>query len=409
MASLQVLSGLTALAGLTAITHAQDFPNEDLILCDCGIGDNEAEPDWSTSRQINWYEDIAWPDSAYSYPDAPNEVVEVPFEEGIYPWTPDGVTATLPNGHVWTVYIEDGTPDGFKAGTAVGTKEGGQSLNCWAYRGRPVSAALNTTITEDAICWSAFVCNRDDSPPPRPDDMTNPTTSPATESAPPATSVFSTEPSNPPPAPTNEPGNPENPEPTTTAGQPQPTSAPPQTGSLFVNAAVNPRFINWPNTWNSFIANFIWDQTTGECVGEPIRGDGYNVTVECSGIQLDEDSHMTLLMIKALHDVGMTSLWFNQNPTIPPGTGNRGNSTNWVVMPESVSLSAHDVATNNVIGRISYSTKYDGFLAGPCSTCETGRFDKTFFDPILAAVQGSYPTYYSFTLQANCDPWIVCQ
>jgi hypothetical protein len=404
MASLRVLSGLTALAGMVSSTRAQEYADEDLILCDCGIGDNEAQPDWSTSRQINWYEDIEWPDSAYSYPDAPDKVVEVPFNEGVYPWTPAGVTATLSNGDIWTIYIEDGTPDGFKAGTAVGTKEGGQSLNCWAYRGRPVSAAINTTVNADAICWSAFVCNRDDEAPPRPDDMTNPTTTPATESAPPTSSVFSTQPTNP-PKPT---ADPENPEPSPTEGEPEPTEAP-QTGNLLVNAGVNPRFINWPNTWSSFISNFIWDQGTGQCVGAPIRGDGYNITVECSGIQLDQDTHMTLLMIKALHDVGLNSLWFNQNPTIPAGTSNQGNSTNWVVMPESVSLSATDVATNNVIGKISYSTKYDGFLAGPCSTCETGRFDEAFFDPLLLAVQGSYPSYWSFTVQANCDPWIVCQ
>lgn len=408
-----LVTGLTALAGLVPLAHAQENPDEDLILCDCGIGDNEAEPEWSTSRQVNWYEDIEWPDSAYTYPDAPDQVVEVPFEEGIYPWTPDGVTATLSNGHVWTVYIEDGTPDGFKAGTAVGTKEGGQTLNCWAYRGRPISAAINTTVNEDAICWSAFVCNRDDSPPTRPDDMTNPTTTPVTESAPPTSSVFSTKPTEA-PEPTDKPEDPEDPEdpapePTTTEGQPQPTETP-QTGSLFLNAGINPRFINWPNTWNSFISNFIWDQSTGLCVGEPIRGDGYNITIQCSGLQLDKDTHMTLLMIKALHDVGLTSLWFNQNPTIPPGTGgSRGNSTSWVVMPEAVTLSATDVATNTIVGSISYSTTYDGFLAGPCSTCETGRFDKAFFDPILGAVQGSYPTYWSFTVQANCDPWIVCQ
>lgn len=396
MTGLKLVTGISAVAGLVATARAQDFPSEDLILCDCGIGDNKAEPDWSTSRQVNWWKDIKWPDSAYSYPDAPDSVVEVPFEEGIYPWTPQGVTATLPNGDVWTAYIEDGTPDGFKAGTAVGTKNGGQTLNCWAYRGRPISAAINKTITDDAICWSAFVCNRDDKPPPRPDDMTNPTTSPATEPAPPATSVFSTSPSG-------------------TAGQPEPTNTSPggepqpKTGELFLNAGVSPRYLNWQNTWDAFIANFVWDQATGNCIGSPIRGLGYTINTNCSGIQLDQDSHMTLLMIKALRDVGLTSMWFNQNPTIPAGTGSGTNGTSWVVMPEAFTLSATDTSSNKVMGSISYSTKHDNFLAGPCSTCEVARFDKAFFDPIIAAMQGSYPFYYSYTVQANCDPWTVCK
>jgi hypothetical protein len=391
MAMTKCLSYALVLTSLWATSEAETHPKEDLILCDCGIGDNKEQPDWSTSRQVNWYKDIKWPDSATSYPRAPDESVEVPFEEGIYPWTPEGATATLPNGDVWTVYIEDGTPDGFKAGTAVTTKEGGQTLGCWAYRGRPVSAAMNKTITEDAICWSAFVCNRDDHPPPRPDDLESPTSTPATTSAAPITSAFSTKPATT----------------TTTEGEPAPTQAP-QTGNMLVSAALNPRFLNWQNTWDAFIAYYAWDQNTGKCVGNPIIGSGYNISVECAGVQLDEDTHMTLLMIKALRDVGLNSLWFNQNPTVPPGTGLGANSTNWVVMPEAFSLTAVDAATSNTMGYISYTTHYDGFLAGPCSTCENGRFDKTFFDPVIGALKGSYPKFYSFAVRAECDPWTVC-
>ncbi|KAG8422841.1 hypothetical protein J3459_009983 [Metarhizium acridum] len=62
----------------------------------------------------------------------------------------------MPNGEVWTAYIEEGTPDGFKAGSAVSSKDGKNMLNCWAYRGRPVSAAINRTVNHDAICWTAL-------------------------------------------------------------------------------------------------------------------------------------------------------------------------------------------------------------------------------------------------------------
>ena len=395
MAVLKFTTGLTALALLTS-ARAQ-ASSEDLILCDCGIGDNEEHQEWSTSRQINWYEDIEWPDTASEYPAAPDKVVEVPFNDGIYPWTPDGVTATLDGGDVWTIYIEDGTPDGFNAGTAVTTKDRGQTLNCWAYRGRPVSGAINTTVTEDAICYTAFVCNHDDQPPPRPEDMFNPTSSPVGSELPPATSVFSTSPTS---HPTTTDGDP---------GEPEPTEEPsPQEGALTLYAAVNPRFVNWNNNWESFINNFVWDQTTGDCVGNPVYSDGYNITFQCGGIQLDENTHMTLLMIKALRDVGLTSLWFNQKPPIPPGTG-QGNATSWVVLPEAFTLSATDASTSNVIGYISYNTKYDGFTAGPCATCETERFNEAFFDPIIAAVQGSYPSYWSYNIQAQCVPWINCK
>jgi hypothetical protein len=342
---------------------------------------------------MNWYKDIKWPASAATYPKAPDMAVEVPYKDGIYPWLPQGVTATMPNGDVWTAYIEDGTPDGFKAGSAVSSKDGKDMLNCWAYRGRPVSAAINETVSEDAICWTAFVCNHDDSPPPRPKDMDHPSTMTSSTAAPattfytnPAHTVTST---------------------VTVSGQPVPTSNPSE-GTLSVYSGVSPRFINWQDTWQSFINHFVWDKNTGLCVGEAARGPDYNITVECAGVQIDEDTHMTLLMIKALRDVGLNSLWFNQNPIIPGGSGTNNTYPNWVVMPESFTLQATDVATNNVVGHVSYKTHYDGFLTTPCSTCEVGRFDKNFFNPIIAAMKGSYPKFNNFTIQGQCDPWMAC-
>ncbi|KAM5344992.1 hypothetical protein ACJ41O_010854 [Fusarium nematophilum] len=383
-----------AIAALLTITHAQQFRNEDLILADCGIGDNPDHPKWSTSRQMNWYQNIVWPEAAYKYPEAPDMAVEIPFRDGIYPWTPEGATARMPNGDVWTAYIEDSTPDGFKAGSAVTTKEGGQMLNCWAYRGRPVSAALNKTANPDAVCWSAFVCNRDNKAPPRPGDMGSHTSSLTTASAPPATSFASRPPATPVPSPTG--------------GEPVPT-ADPNAGKLFVSTSVSPRFLNWPSTWQSFIEKFAWDQETGKCVAEPIKGDGYTINVECAGIQIDSDSHLTLIMIKALHDVGLNSTWFNQNPTVPGQNKSNSTSEHWVIMPESFNLQAVDVSHQNVIGYLSYNTTYDNFLTGPCRTCETTRFNKEFFDPILAALKGTYPLYNSYNVEAQCSPWMVCK
>ena len=337
MAFFKFAAGLVSAIGLLKAVNAQQFRNEDLILCDCGIGDNPDQPDWSTSRQMNWYQDITWPSSAYKYPDAPDMAVEIPFKEGWYPWVPSGATATMPNGDVWTAYIEDGTPDGFKAGSAVTTKDSGQILNCWAYRGRPVSAAINKTVNHDAICWSAFVCNRDNHPPPRPEDMGSQTSTLSTSPAAPATTFFS----QPPTTATST---------ATRGGQPVPTSRP-HTGQLAVYSTVSPRFINWQSTWGAFINNFVWDQTTGNCVGGPIKGQGYTINVECAGVKIDDDTHMTLLLIKALRDVGLKSLWFNQNPVIPGinGTGTNVTAPSWVVMPESFTVRATDVSTRDVV------------------------------------------------------------
>nr|CEG05224.1 unnamed protein product [Fusarium clavum] len=384
---------LAAVGALLATAQAQSkirHPNEDLILADCGIGDNKAHPKWSTSRQVNWYKDIKWPEDASSFPAAPDLSVEVPYGSGQYPWNAKGTTVKLSNGVVWTAYINPAVADGMPAGSAVTTKEGGQELNCYAYRGRPVSAALNKTVTADAVCLSAFVCNRDKQAPPRPSDMSSPTSTLQTKPAPPATTFVSTSPATPSPTGGNEP----------------PPPADPNAGKLFVNALVSPRFINWPNTWQAFIEKFAWDRQTGKCVAQPVKGDGYTINIDCAGIQIDSDSHLTLLLIKSLNDLGMNSTLFNQNPIVP---GKRNTTADhWVVMPEAFSLQAIDVAHQNTVGYLSYNTSYDNFLSGPCSSCDTKRFDTQFFNPILTAMKGTYPRYNSYNVEAQCSPWMAC-
>ncbi|KZZ92960.1 hypothetical protein AAL_05992 [Moelleriella libera RCEF 2490] len=395
MTAARITAGVFAMLGLITLVNGKSSSKGDLILCDCGIGDDKQHPDWSTSRQMNWYGEIKWPDSAATYPNAPDMAVQVPYKDGTYPWIPQGATATMPNGDVWTAYIEDGTPDGFKAGTAVSSKDGKKMLSCWAYRGRAVSAAINKTISHHAICRTAFVCNLDNSPPPQAKDLgSHASTLTATTDAP-KTTFFT----KPPITVTAT---------STSPGQPVQTYNPNQ-GKLDVRVGVNPRFVNWQNTWQSFINQFVWDSNTGRCIGNSVRGTGFSITIECAGIKVDEDTHMTLLLIKALRDVGLNSLWFNQNPIVPGGSINNQSSPSWVVMPEAFALQATDVATNNVVGHLSYKTHYDSFLATPCSTCESGRFDKGFFDPIIAAVEGSYPKYNNFTVQAQCEPWMACE
>ncbi|KAK2132545.1 hypothetical protein NOF04DRAFT_1205004 [Fusarium oxysporum II5] len=382
---------LAAIGALLATAQAQiRHPNEDLVLADCGIGDNKAHPGWSTSRQVNWYQDIQWPDDVSKFPPPPDLEVEVPYADGTYPWNPKGTTVKLSNGVVWTAYINPRIADGQPAGSAVTTKEGGQELTCYAYRGRPVSAAINTTVNADAVCLTAFVCNRDNRAPPRPSGMENPTSTLETSPAPPATTTFVSQP----PA-----------TPSPTGGEPNPP-ADPNAGKLFVSILLSPRFINWPNTWQAFIEKFSWDRDSGKCVTEPVKGDGYTINIDCAGIQIDSDSHMTLIMIKILHDIGMSSTFFNQNPTVP---GKRNSTADhWMVMPESFSLQAIDVSHQKTIGYLAYNTTYNNFLAGPCSSCQSERFNKDFFDPALEAVKGTYPLYNSYNIQAQCSPWMAC-
>lgn len=53
MAAFKLTTRMAVVAGLAAAASALQFPKENLILCDCGIGDNKQHPGWSTSRQMN--------------------------------------------------------------------------------------------------------------------------------------------------------------------------------------------------------------------------------------------------------------------------------------------------------------------------------------------------------------------
>lgn len=368
-----VFKGLFVANCVFSSVFAQRKDTEQLILADCGIGDNKLHPDWSTSRQMNWYKSLDWPDSALAYPAAPDSAVEVPFKDGIYPWKPTGATAKLADGKEWTVFIAENSPEGVKAGAAVDYKNGGDSLNCWSYHGRPVSAAINKTVNADAICWSAFVCNKDNHAPPRAPDQ-NPQTSTSTSKA------SSTEPTD------------------------KPTTAPQSSGILDVNASVNPRFITWPSTWEKFIDNFVWNQDSGSCGGPSYVGTEYTITFDCSGVRIDEDSHMTLILIKALHDIGQQSQWFYQSAFLPGS-----NATNSeVVMPQAVKLVATDATSQKTLGSIAYKANFHRFTTGSCSTCETQKFNDGFFGPILDSLRGTFPEYNDYRVEAICDPWVVC-
>lgn len=336
---------------------------------------------------MNWYENLTWPKSVDEWPNAPNMTVQVPYGDGAYPWVTSGTTEKMSNGDVWTVYIRSSTPNGYQAGTAVSKHDGGDTLNCWAYRGRPVSSAINQTVNAHAICWSAFVCNHDSHAPPLVNGMGSKTSTLQTSSAPPETSfVSATRPSGATATPTG-----------TAQGR-----------SLLVQASVNPRFVTWKHSWAQFIKDLVWDRRTGKCLGAPIQGDGYTIVVDCDGVQLGPNTQMTLQLIEALQNVGIQSQWFSQSPPVPSISGKFPNATSWVIMPEAFSLQATDTAKKQVIGYFKYTTKYNGFISGPCQTCDTARFNKQFFDPIIAAMEGTYPDYTSFEVQADCNPWMVC-
>ncbi|KAG7106383.1 hypothetical protein HYQ44_013979 [Verticillium longisporum] len=150
------IKGAALALSLAAVSIAQENWNQNLVLADCGIGTNPENATWSTSRQINWYHDAIWPTSEEINPIAPDQAVEMPYGDGKYPWNFEGASAILPNGDLWSVWINDGTPEPERAGRASSPMNGGTELWCYTYRNRPISTAVSNS---SSICVTAFICN----------------------------------------------------------------------------------------------------------------------------------------------------------------------------------------------------------------------------------------------------------
>ena len=149
-----------------ALTAAKrDYTRQEhLVLSDCGI---ETLPNGaSKSRQMLYYKGNPWDGkNNWVHPDM---VAEVPWD-GSYPWRTNGVSSKMPNGDVFTVWIDPAIPD-YTAADArlaghVSHTYDGHELDCY---GRHENAANIYTLPNGNKCAPAYICNhlmKDDQPP----------------------------------------------------------------------------------------------------------------------------------------------------------------------------------------------------------------------------------------------------
>ncbi|KAI8627120.1 hypothetical protein F5Y19DRAFT_443268 [Xylariaceae sp. FL1651] len=130
---------------------AQRTPNENLVLADCGIG--LGANGGSTSREMMYYPGDVWTGNGLDTW-RPTMIVNVPWS-GSYPWgQAGGVSATLPNGDVFTVHIDRSIKDPNPAGDAWHKYELDKPLKCYSYHWDKVYQ-----LADGKWCSSAYVCN----------------------------------------------------------------------------------------------------------------------------------------------------------------------------------------------------------------------------------------------------------
>ncbi|KAJ0420576.1 hypothetical protein BJY00DRAFT_284103, partial [Aspergillus carlsbadensis] len=137
---------------------AQNTPNENLILADCGIG--LGVNGGSTSREMIYYPDNVWTGTG-SETNKPTMMVNIPWS-GSYPWGQQGgVSARMPNGDVFTVHINPDIRDPGAAGDAWHLYEMQLPLKCYSYHKDGVYR-----LDDGKWCSSAYVCNHRGTPTP---------------------------------------------------------------------------------------------------------------------------------------------------------------------------------------------------------------------------------------------------
>ncbi|KAK0739465.1 hypothetical protein B0T21DRAFT_362649 [Apiosordaria backusii] len=130
---------------------AQKTPLENLVLADCGIG--LGHNGGSTSREMIYYDGNVWTGNGLdTY--RPKMMVNVPWT-GAYPWgQKGGVSATMPNGDVFTVHINPNIKDPGAAGDAWHKYELDKPLKCYSYHRDKLYR-----LDDGKWCSSAYVCN----------------------------------------------------------------------------------------------------------------------------------------------------------------------------------------------------------------------------------------------------------
>ncbi|KAI8180797.1 hypothetical protein K4K51_002384 [Colletotrichum sp. SAR 10_75] len=134
-----------------SVALAQRSPYENLVLADCGIG--LGANGGSTSREMIYYPGDVWTGNGLdTY--RPTMMVNVPWS-GSYPWgQAGGVSATMPNGDVFTVHIDRSIKDPNPAGDAWHKYELEKPFKCYSYHWDKVYQ-----LVDGKWCSSAYVCN----------------------------------------------------------------------------------------------------------------------------------------------------------------------------------------------------------------------------------------------------------
>lgn len=378
MPSFSILKVTAAASALAHAVAGQEFLQQNLVLADCGIGDNPENLTWSTSRQMNWYEGAIWSSPEETNPASPNQVVELPYGDGKYPWNYQGASAMMPNGDLWSVWIDDGTLEPLRAGRAYSPRDDGTNLWCYTYRDRPISTAVSNTET---ICVTAFICNyREDGPTPWATGDQGPLPPP-----PPSSEL--------PPAPSPEPS------------PPAPEEPPEGTlRTLKVSAQLSPRPVTWLGNIESLIATISAEN--GYCDGSPIPN-GLNSTLTWTCQMTNDTLDLYPEFISSLRNLGSLAgphNWFGHSTGLNPNA----TDDDRLRLPQIGSFVAVDQDTGFLQGTFGWSVQLGPVVVTHCYACNNSLFNAGYQDAISSAFAPIYPAYDRFVLESKCSQPIVC-
>ncbi|KAF9877034.1 hypothetical protein CkaCkLH20_05300 [Colletotrichum karsti] len=344
-------------------------PAQNLVLADCGIGTNPLNQSWSTSRQMNWYRGPIWSSPDETDPASPDLVVEMPYSDGKYPWNFEGASATFSNGETWSAWIEDGTPEPLRAGKALSTKDGGTTLWCYTYRGRPVSASASSATS----CVSAFVCNH------REDGPTSWSVGAPVDNG------------------------------TVLATPPSPAANVSIGGVLGIKVDASPRSAVWYGTIDHFLSSIIFT-TEGICSPNPFANRrNSSVTARCQGSYGTPLNILPILfnVFKNLGSLPAPDGLFVHNFGAAPFANDTSDDT--VVLPATFNLTVSDSTSGEVKGYMGYEMKWpEPELGIHCSECNNTKFNENYNTAIASAFQALQPIYSEVIIESRCTLDVLC-
>ncbi|KAI3552175.1 hypothetical protein CABS01_06512 [Colletotrichum abscissum] len=370
----RTLKAFTVISSLNPFNLHRLAPSnadQNLVLADCGIGSNPENLTWSTSRQMNWYKGAIWSTPAETDPAPPDMVVEMPYNDGKYPWNYEGASATFSNGDTWSTWIEDGTPELLRAGKAMSTKDGGTTLWCYTYRGRPISMSASGNST----CISAFICNHlENGPTPwaRLPGVWVPTD--------------------------NGTGS--------TGGTNKPSA---EGRTLSVKVEVSPRPAIWYGTIAHFLSSILFT-TDGYCSPYPFSNRlNSTVTAHCQGTNATPLNFLPVFFnaLKNLGTVPGSDGYFVYNHGPAPFANDTSDDT--LTLPATFNLTAYDMATGELKGFIGYEIQWpEPGMGIHCSECNATKFNDEYNTAIASAFDVLYPAYSEVVIESNCTFATLC-